>query len=324
MPTALSRRASSPAPDHVANNALGVLWALASVAAASGMTVAVREVAVSVDTRMVVLLRSAMILVGIAAMLPFARGASAVRFTRPGLHLLRGVLLAVSIQLGFYAIAHLPMATVTALFFTAPLFATLLAAPINGEKIGPRRLAASAAGFVGAIIVLRPFDAAFDPAMFASLGSSLLFALALALSRGVAQADGAFSTLISSVVLTILVSIPMAAGDWSMPADAWVWVLVGAVAAFGALRNVADIESYRVGEASVVGVISYLRLVALGGAGWLLYDERPDAMTWVGGSVIVGSTLYIAHRERTLRKAKARAAAQAEAAERQAEAPPAG
>ncbi len=52
-----------------------------------------------------------------------------------------------------------------------------------------------------------------------------------------------------------------------------------------------------------MGATSYLRLVALGFAGWLLFDESPDPMTLLGGAVIIGSTLYIAHRERRLRRA---------------------
>jgi drug/metabolite transporter (DMT)-like permease len=69
------------------------------------------------------------------------------------------------------------------------------------------------------------------------------------------------------------------------------------------LRGIADLESYRRGEASVMGVISYLRLVALGGVGWWLFGEIPDRWTLVGGAVIVASTLYIAHRERQVRRA---------------------
>ncbi|MGG7567635.1 DMT family transporter [Rhodovulum sp. DZ06] len=285
------------------DNVAAGLWALVSVAGASAMTLAVREASAGMDTRMIVLVRSLMILGVALAALPFLGGRGRLRFSRPWLHLLRGILLGGSIQLGFHTIAHVPLATATALFFTAPIFATLLSAPINGERLGPRRLGAAAAGFVGALVILRPFDAAPDPAMLAALGSSLLFALALALSKGVAQADGAVSAFLSSVAITALISVPLALPVWAAPGSSWIWAAAGAVAVMGAVRGLADLEAYRLGEAGVVGVVFYLRLPALGALGWLVWDESPDAATFVGAAVIVASTLYIAHRERAARRA---------------------
>jgi drug/metabolite transporter (DMT)-like permease len=288
---------ASAAPDNVG----GGLWALAAVVAATFMAIGVREASAGMDTRMVVLLRSAMILAVLLAMLPFMRGK--LRFSRPGLHLLRGAMMGLSIQLGFHTIAAVPMATATVLFFTAPIFATLLAIPINGEKVGPRRLAAVGVGFLGAVIILRPGTGALDIALLGGVGSSLLFALALALSRGVAAADGAFSAFFSSIALSALIAVPIAIPVWQMPSGGDLWLAVALTAATGSLRGIADLESYRRGEASVMGVISYLRLVALGGVGWWLFGEIPDRWTLVGGAVIVASTLYIAHRERQVRRA---------------------
>lgn len=292
--------ATAPAPDNFA----GGTWALASVLAATVMTIGVREAAAGVDTRMVVLLRSMMILGALALVLPLPRVRASLRVSRPWLHLLRGCLLGASIQLGFHTIAAVPLATATVLFFTAPIFATLLAGPINGEKVGPRRMGAVAVGFLGALIILRPGAEGLDLAMLGGLGSSMLFALALTLSRGVAAADGALSAFMSSVAITALISIPIAAPVWAMPGTADLWIAVAVTAVAGALRGIADLESYRRGEASVMGAISYLRLVALGLAGWLLFDETPDPMTLLGGGVIVSYALYIAHRERRLRRAR--------------------
>lgn len=302
MPSDHAQSPAAPAPAY--DNVAGGAWALGSVLAATVMTVAVREAAEGVDTRMVVLLRSMMILGAFVLILPLARVRAELRFSRPWLHLLRGCLLGASIQLGFHTIAEVPLATATVLFFTAPIFATLLAGPINGERIGPRRMAAVAVGFLGAVVILRPGAGDMDMAMLGGLGSSVLFALALTLSRGVAAADGALSAFMSSVAITALISIPIAAPVWAVPSAADLWTAIAITAVAGALRGIADLESYRRGEASVMGVISYLRLVALGLAGWLLFDETPDALTWLGGAVIISSTLYIAHRERRLRRAR--------------------
>ncbi|MHA1127948.1 MAG: DMT family transporter [Alphaproteobacteria bacterium] len=171
-----------------------MVWMLISVVGASAMTIAVRQASLSLDSRMIVLFRAGIstifILIAIGM---FAKLRGKMRFTRPWLHLFRGSLIAVSTQLGFYTIAHIPIATATVLFFMGPIFATVLSSVVHSEHVGPRRWAAVAAGFIGAVIVLRPGFSEFHPAMLAALGSSLLFALALTLSRHLALADGPLS-----------------------------------------------------------------------------------------------------------------------------------
>ena len=292
-----------PSPKAGPDNLRGGAWMLFSVFTASAMTLAARLLAEDLDSRMIVFLRSAATLIALAPLLAWPRARSALRFSRPWMHLLRGALIGVSTNLGFFAIAELPLATATVLFFTAPIFATLLAGPVNGESVGPRRWAAVFAGFAGALIILRPGLSAFEPAMLAALGSSLLFALALSLSRGLAMADGAPATFLSSVVITGLVTLPLAVPVWALPPDGPAWAALALLVIAGASRGVGDIQAYRLGEASVMGVIAYLRLVLIGTAAWILFEELPDAATWAGGVVIVGATLYIAHREAVLRRA---------------------
>jgi drug/metabolite transporter (DMT)-like permease len=278
------------------DNARGVAWMLVSVVTASAMTVAARELSTEMDSRMVVLLRAALTLVAILPFLPLPALRREMRLTRPRLHLVRGGLIAVSTHLGFFSIASLPLATATVLFFTAPIFATVLAGPINGERVGPRRWAAVLLGFLGALIILRPGLGEFQPATLAALASSLMMALAHALSRGLAEADGPVSAYLSSVVLTLALSLPLAAPVWALPSDGFAWTVVALLVLTSAGRGLGDLQAYRLGEAAVVGVVGYLRLVLIGLAGWWLFAETPDAFTILGGAVIVGSTLYIARR----------------------------
>lgn len=296
---------SSDTAAHEADNAKGAAWALFSVVSASAMTVAVRALAEDVDSRVVVLLRAAITLAAVAPfMLLIPKFRRSLRFSRPKMHLWRGLMIGVSTQLGFYTIANLPLATSTVLFFTAPIFATLLAGPINGEKVGPRRWAAVLMGFAGALVILRPGLGGFEWAMLTALGSSLLFALSLATARGLAQADGPVSAFLSSVAITAVVSLPLALPVWSLPTGGYGWSMLATLTVAGAMRGVADIQSYRHGEASVMGVIAYLRLVLIGLAGYLIFSETPDAYTLAGGAIIIAATLYIAQREARLRLAR--------------------
>ena len=286
------------------DNFRGILWALISVVGASAMSLAVRGVTLELDSRMVVMARagitSLLILVGV---LIFARMRRNMRFSKPWSHLLRGGLIGVSTNLGFYTLAHIPLATATVLFFTAPIFATILGMIVHGEKVGARRIAASAAGFLGALVILRPGFEAFHPAMLAALGSSALFAGALSLSRGLANSDGALSTYFSSVVLTVFVTLPIALPVWELPSDTATWLAVAVVVAASALRGIADIEAYRHADAAVLAPIAYLRLILIGAGAWLLFAEGIDLATWIGAAIIIGSTLYIARREAALRRA---------------------
>ncbi len=273
-----------------------------SMGGASVMALAVRGAVGAIDSRMAVMFRagvtSLLILIGL---LMFSRLRRKMRFSRPGLHLLRGGLIGVSTNLGFYTIMFIPLSTATVLFFTAPIFATILAVLVHKERVGPRRLAAIAAGLIGALVILRPGFDGFHPAMLAALASSALFAIALSLSRDLANADGAISAYFSSVVITAIVTLPLALPVWEMPPDAMTWFAVAVLVATSAVRGIADIQAYRFAEAALLAPIAYLRLVFIGLGAWLLFDEGIDNPTWLGAAIIIGATFYIAQRERARR-----------------------
>ena len=291
-----------PAP--VIDNRRAILWLLLSVVTASMMTLAVRGLSYTMSPTVVVFLRAAFTLGAcVVACAVSARFRSGMRFSQPGMHLLRGTLIGFSTLLGFYTIAKLELATVTVLFFMAPVFATLLNMFVHREKVGPRRWAAICLGFFGACIILRPGFGAFHPAMLAALASSFMFALALSFSRGLAQADGPIATYVSSVAITVLVSAPFAVPVMQLPETPALWALLAVLVVTGAVRGVGDIQAYRLGEASVLAPVTYLRLVIIGGAAYFLFDEIPDLATIVGAVVIIASTLYIALREARLRRA---------------------
>jgi len=300
-------------PIEERDNLRGILWMLVSVVVASIMTIAVRLVSLELTSTQVVLYRSglAIIFVSIAVILasPLRKKLS---FTKPYQHLIRGTLVAVATHLGFYTIAHIPLATATVLFFTAPIFATILAIFIHREPIGRKRIMAILAGFIGALVVLRPGFEALSLGMITAIGSSLTFASALTMSRNLAQADGPFSTFLSSVVITVLLTIPVVGSNLTVPQMNVTWIALVLVAITSTVRGFADIEAYRHAEAGILAPVAYLRLVFIGIAAYFMFGETPDWQTLLGAVIIIGSTLYIAQREAALKKkAKAISAKQA-------------
>ena len=192
------------------NNRLGLIWILISVFFASIMAISVKELGQIFDSRLLVLFRAFLLTIFLVIPVLFIPNIrSQLKFSKPKLHIFRGILIAVSTHLGFYTLTKLPIATTTVLFFTAPIFATVLSIYINKEKVGYRRWFAVLVGFLGVIIILEPgFDGTFF-AMLSALCSSFLFAGALAFSRTIVSADGVISTYVSSVFITFLVSIPL-------------------------------------------------------------------------------------------------------------------
>lgn len=285
------------------DNFRGILWMMVSVIGASIMTVVVRLAAADVGSIEVVFYRSiiAVALVSVVLIL-FSPMRKKLSFTRPYTHLVRGLLVAAATHLGFYTIAHIPLATATVLFFTAPIFATVLSIFVHGESIGPRRIAAIFAGFIGAVVVLRPGFGELSFGMLTAVGSSITFATVLAMTRGIAQADGPLSTYLSSVVITAIATLPLVMGDLILPTEPMTWVFLCIVAITSMVRGVADIYAYRYGEAGILAPVAYTRLVFIGIAAFVMFGEVPDVPTVVGAAIIIGSTLYIAQREAALKK----------------------
>jgi drug/metabolite transporter (DMT)-like permease len=310
MPAADGDRVTASTAPPLSANAVGALWMLASVAGATGMTLAIRVLTPELHSSMIAFLRSAF---GLVLVLPFlwrARAAGTpLRFAAWKLHLARGALIAVALNAGFYAIWQLPMAQATILFFMAPVFATAMAMAAFGERVGPRRWAAIAVGFLGALVILRPGIVHVDLGMIAALVSSLCFAAALMIGRALAARDGADSIFVSSSVLTAVGTLPPALLVWDLPGDALAWAVLGGLVLFSALRQYADIRAYAVGEAGFLAPFTYLRLLTVGVAGYVWFGEVLDRATIAGGAVIVAATLYISLREAQLKRAGAAARA---------------
>lgn len=293
----------APAPAKIAqDNASGAVWMLMSVATAAVMTIAVRWSSEELASSLIVFLRSVGgLALALAAFLVFPALRGQMRFSAPLLHIWRGSLIGVSTQMGFFAISQIPLATATVLFFSAPMFAALIAIPLHKERIGIRRGGAIAVGFLGVLVVLRPGVVPLDLAVLAAIGSSFLFALALLSSRGLANQDGPFAAYLSSAVVTIVVSAPLAVPNWALPDASFGWFALGLVVVMSLARNIGDLQAYRLAEASVLAPLAYLRLILIGFAGFVLFDETPDQFTLLGAVLIVGAAFYIAQRERLLK-----------------------
>ncbi|MEQ8710060.1 MAG: DMT family transporter [Rhodospirillales bacterium] len=283
------------------DNLRGALWICLASAGAAGMSMGIKAVAqTGIDSWQITFVRS---LGSLCIVTPFIlrEGIGHLWTPKWHWHVLRGILTAVAMLSGYYAITKLPLATVTVLFFSTPLFVTGLAAVLLREDVGWRRWAATLVGFCGTIIVVRPSLQGVDPAMLYALLAAVCFAFGLIITKVLSRTESPATMMMYVTGVSSVCTLPAGVSVWIWPDLAQCFMLL-AVILCGTIRSYADIKGFAAGQASVVAPFTYLRVLFAAIGGFMLFAEVPDIYTYVGASVIIGSTLYIAQREARLGK----------------------
>jgi drug/metabolite transporter (DMT)-like permease len=224
-------------------------------------------------------------------------GIAPLRTQRFGLHALRAIFNIMAMLSFFYALSITPLSEVTALGFTAPIFATVLAALILGEVVRARRWTAIAIGFLGTLIILRPGFEAIGLGQLLVLFSSMIWACALLVIKTLGRTDSSATIIAYMALLMIPLSLGPALFVWRWPDPLeWAW-LIG-IGVLGGIGQFCMTEALRQADTAVVMPFDFFKLVWVTLIAWLAFAEHLDLYTWIGGAVIFASTLYIAYRER--------------------------
>ncbi len=194
------------------------------------------------------------------------------------------------------AFTRLPMAEAFALIFLMPIFVTLLSVPVLGEQVGWRRWTAVVAGFLGVLVVLRPgfreLDAGHVAAIFCGLGGAFGVVL-MRLARGREHRITLYGThLLGNLAVGGLLMWPA----WVMPTPVqWLQALgYGLLAAAG---GVLLLRATLATEVSHVAPTQYSQMLWAVALGWFLFDDRIDALTWLGIAIIIAAGLFTVLRE---------------------------
>jgi drug/metabolite transporter (DMT)-like permease len=276
-------------------NAQGALWMIASGAVFSVLNATVKHLGQRLDPIEIAFFRC---LFGLMFVLPFAlrAGAAALRTERPLTHLARGLAGMTGMFCGMYALVNLPLADAIAISFAKPLFAVLLAAVFLSERVGVDRWLATAAGFVGVLIVVRPGSAEFELAHLIALLGAFFIADVIVLVKKLQGTESNATIMLSFGVVTSLASFGPALWVWTTPT----WVEIGILAAMAGaatLGQYCGLRAFQAADASAVVPYDYMRLIFAIALGFALFGERPDFWTLTGSAVLIVSTLYIAYRE---------------------------
>lgn len=248
-------------------------------------------------------------LFGFLMLMPFIMKAGLVSLHTQHLkaHVLRSVLGIVAMACAYLGIAKLELATYTALSFTKPLFAIVLAVLILKEDVRWRRWAATIVGFLGVLVMMRPGSGAFNPWALLALGDAMSIALLITILKRLPASETPLIMLFYyGLIATALVAPPaLYFWQWPQPVE-WLYLVI--IGATGALSQYWWILAFKAGDASVVAPFDYLRLLFAGAIGFLIFTELPDHWTLIGAGLIIGSTVYIAQREARIGRAAAKAA----------------
>ena len=236
---------------------------------------------------------------GLAFLLPLLmRSRFAILRTKQiGLHALRGVINMAAMLMFFTALSISPIAKVTALGFTAPIFMAILAVLVLGERFRIYRWSAIFLGFVVMLIILRPGLVAIDTGALLVTGSAALWAVAMIIIKIQSRTESS---------LTIVAYMGIFLGVFSIAPALWVWqpfglktlglmVLIGL---FGSIAQMAISQSLKETDPTALMPFDFLKLIWTAMIGAWFFAEIPDIYTWIGATVIFLSGLFIAFRER--------------------------
>lgn len=211
-------------------------------------------------------------------------------------HLVRTVLATGAMFGFFFGLKHMPLVNALTLAFIAPLIVTALSVPLLGEHVGWRRWSAVIVGFVGVLIVLRPGAGMLTPAAFGVLLAAFCYAGLAVSARMLAGTENTLSLAIYVIAGPLLVSAFMLQESYTAP-TANGWFFFGLAGAASACAWIGIIGGYRRAPPSMLAPFEYTALVGAAAAGYWIWGEVPDIWVVAGGIVIIGSGLFIVHRE---------------------------
>jgi len=227
------------------------------------------------------------------------QGKSIFKTEQPKMQFLRIITNSVAMLCFFYGISTTPLAQLTTLGFTVPIFATILAVIFMKEKIRLRRTTALIVGFIGTIIVMRP-DISIELGALLIIFSSFLWSICLIFIKKLTQTD-------SAVTISLYFGIGMIPATFALAfpvmeiIDLRQFTILVFIAITGTLAQTIMNTALQKGELALILPFDFLRLIWSVLIGYALFAEEPTFTLWIGGFLIISSTTYIAWREAKLK-----------------------
>lgn len=243
------------------------------------------------------LFRSTVALVPLYFLVRGAGSIRRIRSSRPALQALRIASGFGSLLGFFYVFPRMPLVDAYAISFAAPLFMVALSVPILGEAVGWRRWSAVAVGFAGVLVMLEPWNISVHWMSLVVLLATLSYSLSTVVTRLVSRHDHDAATIFWFCLFAAVVSGIGAIPDWKWPSFGdWLWL--SSLGLIGGVGQILVTRALRLAPMSVLAPFDYSSIVLAMLYGHLWFKEQPSPMIWYGLPLVIGSGLYILHRER--------------------------
>lgn len=283
---------------------LGIALKLASVVTFAGMTYCVKRLGQDIPTGQTIFVRG-VISVLVLALIAWHSGALHLLKTRNWQsHAARSLSGTLSLFCSFAAITMIPLADVTAISFTTPMFITVLAMLFLGERIHYFRWTALGVGFLGVLIMVGPrlsFADGASAGVLTALAGAVLSAIAMVSLRRMSGVEHAI-TITFYFSLTFMVCAALTAlQGWPTPTTTQ-WILMTLAGLFGVIGQLLMTYAYRYAEASMMASLDYTNMVLAVILGYVFFNEFPALSVWIGAPLVVAAGLLILWREYTLKK----------------------
>ncbi len=297
---ALERRRPPLAPSP----GLGIALKLASLVLFAGMTLCVKLLGQDTPSGQTIFARGLISLVVVALIAWHTNRLHLLKTSNWRGHALRSLSGTVSMFFLFAALTMIPLADVTAITFTAPMFITVLAMVFLGERIHRYRWTALILGFVGVLIMIGPhlsFGAGNSLGSLAALGAAAFAAIAMTSLRAMSSAEHAITITFYFSLTFMLCAALTAIQGWPMPTSTQ-FLLIVLAGLFGVFGQLLMTYSYRYAEASTIAPLEYASLIMALILGYVFFDEMPNLSVWIGAPLVICAGLIVLWREHSLKK----------------------
>ena len=240
-------------------------------------------------------LRCALVAVVLAPMI-FKEGKSSLITKQPKFQFYRIITNSIAMLCFFYGLTLTTLAEVTALNLTVPIFTTLLAFVFLKEKLKKHRLSALFIGFLGAIIVLRP-DISINIGGVLILISALIWSVSLIFIKKLTETDSPVTISLYAGVGMIPATFVAAYPYLIMP-NLYQFLIILFIAITGTIAQTLLNSAFKRGQLAILLPFDYLKLIWSVLIGYTIFVESTTISLWIGGTLIVGASSYIAWRER--------------------------
>src|SRR3954453_11866243 len=220
-------------------------------------------------------------------------GLRMLRTRRLGRHLVRSSCLFISNLAYFIAIGFIPIGKAASINMIGPLLVAALAWPMLGERTNPGRVIAVLIGFLGVLVIIRPGSEVFHWAALIIIFSALMNAFYQIFTRAIADTEAAeTSAIYSSVVgaFGMLLVLPLV---WRTPSSLADVALLCSMGVLGAISHYFVALALGFAPANIVTPFQYVQMLGSVLVGYLLFGDLPDALTWLGAAIVIGSGLYV-------------------------------